>query len=227
MASLRAEAEERSQEAQAIGDALNLLQDRVPEWQIPAVITDPIADRDFTTAAKAAKAAQDWAQNVLEAEEVWPAFGAKERARPEFENADSLEALEAGALKASRWLQVADIINRAELAAAADRDLLTDFGLWGVDVETPLEAARDAGLAGDVETAINQSREVIRLVEGGSSAGQLRLGGIVFFGIAILGVLGLWVILRRQSGPSWARQRKPHWLEDGRSREKKDKKKPK
>ncbi len=222
MASLRAEAEERSREAQAVGNALDLLQDRVPAWQIPAVVTDPVAERDFATAALTASAAQRWVENAWKADRDWPEFGALDRVKPEFESAESLEALEAGADLAGKWSQAADWINRAEVAAAADRDLLTDFGLWGVDVETPLQAAKDAGLAGDVDNAINESSRVISLVEGGSSAGQLRLGGLVFFGIAVLGVLGLWVILRRQSGPSWARQRKPHWLEDGRSRDKKD-----
>jgi hypothetical protein len=45
-------------------------------------------------------------------------------------------------------------------------------------------------------------------------AGSLRLAGIIFFGVAVLGVLGLWVMLRRQAGPSWARSTKPHWVDD-------------
>ena len=47
--------------------------------------------------------------------------------------------------------------------------------------------------------------------------------------VAVLGVLGLWVMLRRQAGPSWARSTTPHWVEDdgkmrllGRGKKKKD-----
>ncbi len=220
MAALRTEAEARSEEAQKVGNALNLLTDRVPDWQIPAVVTDPVAKRDFATAALTAAAAQRWVENAYQADVDWPEFGALERVKTDFENAQSLEELEAGADLADQWKQAADWINRAEVAAAADRDLLTDFGLWGADVEGPLQAAKDAGLRGDVDGAINESSKVLSLIDGGASSGSLRLAGIVFFGVAVLGVLGLWVILRRQSGPSWARQTRPHWMEKGTSSDK-------
>ena len=48
----------------------------------------------------------------------------------------------------------------------------------------------------------------------GMRAGGLRLAGLVFFGIAVLGVLGMWLLFRRQAGPSWARQTTPHWIEE-------------
>ncbi|MEA2027214.1 MAG: hypothetical protein U9O18_11030, partial [Chloroflexota bacterium] len=94
----------------------------------------------------------------------------------------------------------------------------TDFGLWGVDVDTPLQEAKAAALAGDVAGAINKSTAVISTISNGSSSGSLRLGGLVFFGVAVLGVLGLWVMLRRQAGPSWARQTTPHWVQKSGSR---------
>jgi hypothetical protein len=79
--------------------------------------------------------------------------------------------------------------------------MLTSFGLWGVSVEPVVQDAIDAAVAGDVPLAINKSNEAIQAIEGGAGAGSLRLAGIVFFGVAVLGVLGLWVMLRRQRGP--------------------------
>ncbi len=213
MATLRAQAETRSAEAQAVGNALNLLSDRVPDWHIPDVVTKPVADRDFATAALSAAAAQKWIEQAWRADQAWTDFRALDRIKDDFENAQTLQELEAGAATAEKWANAADYIGRAERAVQGDRDLLTDFGLWGVDVETPLQAARDAGLAANVTEAIQKSSDVIDLINAGSSSGSLRLAGIVFLGIAVLGVLGLWVILRRQSGPSWARQSKPHWIE--------------
>ncbi len=226
MAALRAQAETRSAEAQAVGNALNLLSDRVPDWHIPEVVTKPVEDRDFAAAALSAAAAQKWIEQAWLADQAWRDFGALDRIKDDFENAQSLAELEDGAATAEKWANAANYIGRAENAAQRPRDLLTDFGLWGVDVDTPLQAAREAGLAADVTEAINKSSEVISLIDGGSSSGSLRLAGIVFFGIAVLGVLGLWVILRRQSGPSWARQSRPHWIESGSRRaSKKDDKK--
>ena len=215
MAALRTQAETRSAEAQAVGNALNLLSDRVPDWHIPEVVTKPVEDRDFASAALSAAAAQKWIERAWQADQAWTDFRALDRIKDDFENAQSLEELENGAATAEKWANAASYIGLAEAAVKSDRDLLTDFGLWGVDVDTPLQEARDAGLATNVDVAINKSREVIDLIDAGSSSGSLRLAGIVFFGIAVLGVLGLWVILRRQSGPSWARQSKPHWIERG------------
>jgi hypothetical protein len=218
MASLRAEADSRSTEAKAVGSALKLLGERVPDWQIPAVVTDPVAARDFAAAAATAGAARRWAENALLADEAWTEFGALDRAKVDFEAAQSLEELEAGADLARKWFDAAELIKRAEIAAGSDHDLLTDFGLWGVDVDTPLQQAKSAAFAGDVAVAIQKSSDVVSLINTGASNGGLRLAGIVFFGVAVLGVLGLWVILRRQSGPPWARQSKPHWVKKGRGR---------
>jgi hypothetical protein len=114
---------------------------------------------------------------------------------------------------AKEWAEAADYVARAIESANAPRDLLTDFGLWGVDVRPTLEAALAAAVAGEVQEAINKSGEVISVINSGSSSGQLRLAGLIFFGIAVLGVMGLWVILRRQSGPPWARSSTPHWVD--------------
>jgi hypothetical protein len=221
MASLRADAETRSGEAQSVGSALKLLGDRVPDWQIPAVVTEPVAARDFAAAALTAGAARRWVERASQADEDWPEFGALDRAREGFESAQSLEDLEAGATLAQKWWDAADAINGAETAVRSleeNGDLLTDFGLWGVDVVGPLQEAKDAAFAGNVELAFTKSSGVVTLINNAASSGGLRLAGLVFLAVAVLGVLGLWVILRRQSGPPWARQTKPHWIKKGKKK---------
>ncbi len=135
------------------------------------------------------------------------------RVKDDFENAASLEDLQAGAALAKEWEEAADHVGRAIAKSKAPRDLLTEFGLWGVDVRPTLDLAMAAALAGDVPEAINKSGEVITVINNGGSSGSLRVAGLVFFGVAVLGVLGLWLMLRRQSGPSWARHSTPHWVD--------------
>jgi hypothetical protein len=213
MAALRVEAEGRRVEAEALGNALSTLNTRVPDWKIPAVVNDPVEAGDFTAAAVTAAAAQQWIESAYQADRDLPQLRALERIREDFEAARSLSDLEVGAALAKEWAEAADYVARAIESANAPRDLLTDFGLWGVDVRPTLEAALAAAVAGEVQEAINKSGEVISVINSGSSSGQLRLAGLIFFGIAVLGVMGLWVILRRQSGPPWARSSTPHWVD--------------
>jgi hypothetical protein len=211
MTALREEAETRRDDAVAVGDALDLLSARVPTWQIPEVVTRPVEERDFATAAVAATAAQKWVENAWQADQDLPQIGALDRIKADFESAQELIVLEAGAALAEDWAQAADHVRRADEAVKADRDLLTNFGLWGTDVDTPAAEAMAAAIDGRVDEAIQKSAEVISLINSGASGGGLRLAGLVFFGVAVLGVLGLWLMLRRDAGPSWARQTTPHW----------------
>ncbi len=215
MAALRLEAETRRDEAVAVGNALSTLNTLVPTWQLPSVVADPVDAGDFATAALTAAAAQKWIKAAYQADQDLPELKAMERTKPSYESASSLPDLEQGAELAEDWAQAAFRVNQAMTEAAKDRDLLTSFGLWGVDVQPTLDAALQAAIAGDVPEALALSGEVLSVLEGGSASGSLRLAGLVFFGIAVLGVLGLWIILRRQAGPSWARSSKPHWMEGG------------
>jgi hypothetical protein len=92
------------------------------------------------------------------------------------------------------------------------RGLLDDLGLWGTDVTPTLNAAVDAAVEGQVAEATALAAEVIGIIQNGGSSGGLRLAGLVFFGVAVLGVLGMWYIFRREAGPPWARQTTPHWV---------------
>jgi|GEM_PF-5177752 len=213
MATLRAAAETRRDEAEAVGNALSTLNTRVPDWDIPAVVNDPVESGDFAAAALTAAAAQMWIEAAYQADQDLPQLEAMVRIKDDFESATSLKELEVGAELASDWAQAADHVSRAITAADAPRDLLTDFGLWGVDVQPTLDEAMEAAIAGKVPEAISKSGEVISVINSGSSSGSLRLAGLVFFGVAVLGVMGLWVMLRRQSGPSWARSTTPHWVD--------------
>jgi len=218
MAALREQVEARKNDAVAVGEALGALNTMVPDWQIPAVISDPVAAGDFAAAVATTQAAQQWIENASKANESLEEIQALERIRNDFENAEDLEELQAGAKRAAEWAQAADNVRLAIDTAAEPRDMLTSFGLWGVNVDPLLEEAKEAVIAGEVGVALAKSTDVIKAIQGGSSAGSLRLAGIVFFGVAIIGVAGLWLMLRRQHGPPWARSTKPHWVDDGEKR---------
>ena len=230
MAALREQVETRRDDAESVGQALSTLARLVPDWQIPAVIEDPVAAGDFAAAVATAAAAQAWIENAAAANESLPEINALGRIQGEFENAPDLAALQAGADLAASWKQAADQVRVAIDIAAEPRDMLTSFGLWGVNVEPLLAEAKEAAIAGNVGVALGKSAEAINTIQGGSSAGSLRLAGIVFFGVAVIGVAGLWLMLRAQAGPSWARSTKPHWVDGdkrkllGRGKKKDDKK---
>ena len=134
--------------------------------------------------------------------------------------------LQAGASLAENWATASTRVAEAVRVNDGERSLLADLGLWGTDVQPALDAAIEAAVAGDVKEASEKSAQVIDIIRGGSGAGGLRLAGLVLFGIAVIGVLGLWWLFRRQAGPSWARQTTPHWIEEKRtpwSRDKKEK----
>ena len=213
MAALREQVEARRADAVAVGEALGTLNELVPDWQIPAVISDPVAEGDFASAVATAEAAQLWVENAVKTNESLAEIQALELIKDDFENAASLEELEAGAALAGRWAQAADQVRLAIDAADRPRDMLTSFGLWGVDVNPLVEEAKEAAIAGEIDVALGLATDVIKTIDGGASAGSLRLAGIVFFGVAVIGVAGLWIMLRRQAGPSWARSTTPHWVD--------------
>lgn len=216
MAALRVESEARRAQAEAVGGALDSLSTLVPDWVIPAVVMTPIEERDFETAAKVATAAQKWVVNAAEADQKLDRMQAIVRVRPLFEGAETLQDLEDGAKLAESWNIAAGNVREAVDKADAPRDLLAQLGLWGTDVQPTVDEAIAAAVAGNVEEAFSKSATVIETLNSASSAGGLRLAGVVFFGVALLGVIGLWVVFRRQAGPSWARQTRPHWMKNER-----------
>lgn len=218
MAALRVEAEKKRGQAEAVGGALDSLSTLVPDWEIPAVVMTPIEERDFETAAQVATAAQKWVVNAAEADAKLARMQAIARVRPLFEGAETLQDLDDGAALAEQWNIAAGNVREAVDRAAQPRDLLAQLGLWGTDVQPTVDAAVEAAVAGNVEEAFSKSATVIETLNGAAGSGGLRLAGVVFFGVALMGIIGMWIVFRRQSGPSWARQRKPHWVKNERPR---------
>ena len=234
MAALRERVEARAAEAETVGNALATLELLVPSWQIPTVVADPVAAGNFGAAVESAKEAERWIKSASDAQAELPDLNALESIKSDFESARTLQDLQTGAETAAKQATAASWVHRAQRRAAEPRDMLTDFGLAGVDVDAIVDQALAAAIAGKVTEAVDLSTEAIAKLDGASSGGSLRLAGIIFFGVAVLGVIGLWIILRRQAGPSWARSSKPHWIEDerkipllGRGRKKDDGKKKK
>jgi hypothetical protein len=211
MAVLRAEAESARDQAVAVGGALQSLRRTVGDWTLPVIVTEPIDQRDFVTAAKTAAAAQLWVENAARADEALPEIEALSSIREKFQTATTLDELEGGAQLAEDWAAAAERVAVAIAAANAPRDLMTDIGLVGTDINPQVEAAIAAAKAGDVSEATRQAVGVIKAINDAASSGGLRLIGLVFLGVAILGVLGLFVIFRRDSGPPWAKNGKPPW----------------
>ena len=59
---------------------------------------------------------------------------------------------------------------------------------------------------------------IVDALSEGSRNGGLRLAGIVFLIVAVIGVLGLWWVFRRNQGPPWARNTRPPWAPKGSSK---------
>jgi hypothetical protein len=147
MAALRSEAELKRDQALAVGGALAALSQRVADWQIPAVVTTPIAERDFETAAQVAAAAESWVLNAWEADQKLARMDAITRVKPLFEGAETLEDLEAGAELAESWNLAAGNVRNAVDAVEAPRDLLSQLGLFGTDVTGPPPGRRSSTLS--------------------------------------------------------------------------------
>ncbi len=218
MAELRSTAEAMLTQAETVGSALASLSTLVPDWQVPAIVTTPVSERDFTTAAQVAAAAQRWVENAWQADQKLPAMDAIGRVKPLFEAAASLDDLKAGADLAASWNLAADSVQQAEHAVQRPRDLLATLGMLGTDVQPDLDAAVEAAVEGNVERAGSLAATVIETINGAGGVGGLRLAGVIFFGVAMAGIIGMWVVFRRQRGPSWARQSKPHWIKNDRKR---------
>jgi hypothetical protein len=213
MQTLRAEATTKAAQAEAVGAALSALEQRT-EWRLPPILQEPIDQRDFETAARVATIAEQWIVAAADADQKLPEIAALEKAQPLFEGATTIADLEAGAQLAADWNTAAVSVGAAIAATKQPLDLLGSLGMMGTDVGPELQKAKDAAIDGNVKDAINAAAVVNATYHNAPSVGGLRLAGIIFFFVAIVGVAGLWFLLRREAGPPWARQRKPHWLKD-------------
>ena len=91
MAALRVEAEAQAQTAKTIGESLTELKTTVPDWTLPAILTSPIEQHDFKTAAATLSAAATWVRFADQADQRLPQIEAKARTRESFEGAVTLD----------------------------------------------------------------------------------------------------------------------------------------
>ena len=103
MAALRVEAEAQAQTAKTIGERLTELKTTVPDWTLPAILTSPIEQHDFKTAAATLSAAATWVRFADQADQRLPQIEAKARTRESFEGAVTLDEITAGADLAEDW----------------------------------------------------------------------------------------------------------------------------
>ena len=214
MAALRIDAEAARDTAETIGESYSELSSTVSDWTLPAIITSPIAERDFETAAATLSAAATWVRYAAQADANLPEVGEfLARARAGFEGATSLSDLESGADLAEDWATASRRVADAIAVTEADRDMMTTFGMFGTDLAPLTAQAVAAAQEGDVALATQRAQALVDAINEGSRNGGLRLAGIVFLIVAVIGVLGLWWLFRRNQGPPWARNTRPPWAE--------------
>jgi hypothetical protein len=217
---LRALAEEAAvlrDQAVATGGALGTLRADIGDWRLPTVFLEPIKARDFARAQETIGEGQAWIDAAQGADEALPnELDAVASQRTAFEGASSIEDLQAGREVAKRQEQAALLVGKALSRKNDSRDLMTQVGLWGVDLVDlevdALAAARD----GDIGEATSLAADITMVMNNATRSGGLRLAGIVFFGVAVFGVLGLWLFFRRERKPPWARSSRPPWAKKGR-----------
>ena len=182
-----------------------------PGWGESLLIDTPIKGRDFETADARLTAALAWARYSAEADARLPEMEAVRRASEGFASAASLEDLQAGARLAEDWATAAVRVADAIAVSQNERDMMTDFGMFGTDLTPLIDRAIAAAQAGDVAEATQRARSIVEALKEGERNGGLRLAGIVFLIVAVIGVIGLWWLFRRNQGPPWARNSRPPW----------------
>jgi hypothetical protein len=213
MAALRADAEAQAKTATTIGESLSELKTTVPDWVLPAILTRPIEERDFDKAASTLSSAADWVRFAAQADARLPQMEALARTKEAFEGAVTLGELDDGADLAEDWATASGRVADAIAVSDRDRDMMTTFGMFGVDLGPLREQAIAAAKEGDVALATQKAQAIVDTINEGSKNGGLRLAGIVFLIVAIIGVLGLWWLFRRNQGPPWARNSRPPWAD--------------
>lgn len=214
VAAIRADAEADLRDAQTVGVSLGSLTAIVPSWRLPAILTQPITDREFDLAAELLSQAAAWVRSAAEADQALPEMEAIERTRQAFEGATSPADIEAGRDLAADWALSATRVRDALAQVNGPSDLMTDIGLMGTDL-TPLKvAAVEAAKTGDVALATDRAVILVSAYTDGARSGGLRLAGLAFLAVAIVGVAGLWWLFRRNQGPPWARQGRPPWARE-------------
>ena len=185
----------------------------MPDWTLPAILTSPIEQHDFKTAAATLSAAATWVRFADQADQRLPQIEAKARTRESFEGAVTLDEITAGADLAEDWATASGRVADAIAVTERERDMMTTFGMIGTDLAPLREQAIQAARDGDVTLATQRAQALVDAINDGSRNGGLRLAGIVFLIVAIIGVLGLWWLFRRNQGPPWARNSRPPWAE--------------
>ena len=115
-----------------------------------------------------------------------------ERVKPLFEGAATLADLEAGAELAESWNIAAGNVRNAVDAPQRPATCSASWACWARTCSRRwMPPWRRPWPAMSAE-ALNKAAAVIDTINSGSSVGGLRLAGIVFFGVALVGIIGLW-----------------------------------
>jgi hypothetical protein len=170
---------------------------RAGDWGSPKTVTDPLAAWDFPTAEAAAAAADTWLDDRDALMEAIGAAGLTTPSRLRDRYAQFGGGSEAQAESAAERA-VVDAYQAALDDSVAERGIVQRIGLLaGPDPSVVLQRANGAFADGDLDTAIGETNEAQRLLDGADTAGIVRL---LSAGLVLLVGLGLIVWLHRRRG---------------------------
>lgn len=170
---------------------------RAGDWGSPKTVTDPLAAWDFPTAEAAATAADAWLDDRDTLVEAIGAAGLTTPSRLRDRYTQFGGGSEAQAELAAEQA-VVDAYRAAIDDSVAERGVVQRIGLLaGPDPAVALQRANGAFADGDLDTAIAETNEAQRLLDGAHTAGIVRL---LSAGLVLLVGLGLIVWLLRRRG---------------------------
>ncbi len=170
-------------------------------WLPPFYVREPMSAWDFDVAAARITEARAVLGEWAEAEAHLTALGVSpgDGVRDAYETA--IGSLDDAGFLATRTVEATETVLAARGAIEAERNLVMEVGLAGVDLEAEYREAIAALSAGNLDLAISEAGEVIRLVDQSERTGQLRLG-VAGAGVVVVGGAVLILLRRRGDGPA-------------------------
>jgi hypothetical protein len=174
------------------------LLERAGDWGSPKTVTEPLAAWDFAAAEAAVEAADTWLDDRDALMEAIRAAGLTTPSRlrdryTQFGGGSEAQA-EAAAERA-----VVDAYQAALDDSVAERGIVQRIGLLaGPDPSVVLQRANGAFADGDLDTAIAETNEAQRLLDGANTAGVVRLLSAALVLLVGLGLI-VWLLRRRHA----------------------------
>jgi hypothetical protein len=187
---------------QARADARNAyhtLQALLGDWQMPPVILQSMGGWHFDVATPAMIGATNVFEESAAISDVLPgADGHAGKARTELEGATSQRFVDSALALADERLAAAHEVADARDALAAPRDLLTQVGMLGTDLQPTLDGAITAITDDDAAAARSGAESIQAALAGASQQGLVRLVVAIAVPLLLLLLIVVLVLRRRR-----------------------------